>query len=284
MAVRTTEFTLKGSTFTGRQHSPAIWKDCPWDQIRNGEVDGVAFYDDFDDYPLPGTQTSEIWLGRYKVYNTGAGKIICDAMPHASTIGTAGGIISMLCDTDGDASVIGTQACPVLLDTTMQGKLWFEARIATDSILTNMGQLFLGLAENSVATFGAATPLANADATASTLAMIGFNRLEDGLAVLNTSYADHAATWTNVQASANTTLAAQTWIKLGMTFDPKDATRCVRFFVDNVECTSAITKAVLLATTHLDAKCLGPCFAFFADSAGTADYAYLDWWRLAQTY
>jgi hypothetical protein len=182
---------------------------------------------------------------------------------------------------------IGTQASPFSFLTTANTKGWFEARIATTSILTNMGQLFCGLCENAVITYGAATPLANADATASTGAMIGFNRLEDGLGVLNTSYADHAAVWTDVGTAANSTLAANTWIKLGMTWDFRptaDTTRAVRFFVDDVECSSAMTKAAVLALTHLDAKGLGPCLAFFADSAGTADYVYLDWWRAAQAY
>lgn len=282
MADYSVTFRKTGTTDTSRLPSPELWADCPILDILRGEKDGIHFFDDFLDFGLPGTQTTEINLGRYKVYNTGSGVVGVDAMPHSTTPGAYGGIISMLCDTDGDQSVIGTQACPFLLTTTQTGKLWFEARVATTSILTNMGQWFVGLAENGVATFGAATPLANADATASTLAMIGFNRLEDGLNVLNTSYADHASSWTNIQASANTTLAANTWIKLGMKIDFARSDRCVTFFVDNVECTTAMTKAALLATTHLDAKGLGPCMAFFADSAGTADYTYLDWWRVAQ--
>lgn len=273
---------------TDRGPSRNLWADCPIADIQEDPSIGILFFDDFLDFGIPATQTSEINLGRYKVYNTGSGQVISDAMPHSTTPGVIGGIVSMLCDTDGDASVIGTQACPFLLTTTQKGKLWFEARVATTSILTNMGQWFVGLAENYVATFGAATPLANADATASTLAMIGFNRLEDGLAVLNTSYADHASSWTDIQAAANasplTQIVANTFIKLGMLFDPSNSTRCVRFFINGEECTTAMTKAALLATTHLDAKGLGFCMAFFADSAGTADYTYCDWVRICQTF
>lgn len=273
----------KGGANTSRLPSPAIWADCPVAGIREGSIDGFYFEDDFTSFLLPGTQTSEINLGPYKVYNTGSGTVITDAMPHSTTPGQAGGIISMLCDTAGDQSVIGTHASPFLLTTTQSGKLWFEARVATTSILTAMGQWFVGLCESAVVTYGAAIPLADADATASTCAMIGFNRLEDGLGVLNTSYTDHAAVWTDIQAAANSTLAANTWIKLGMKVDFSNAQRCVKFFVDNVECSTAMTRAALLATTHLDAKGLGPCMAFFADTSGTADYTYLDWWRVYQT-
>lgn len=265
-----------------------FWGDCPWDQIVQGEKDGIVFFDDFLDFGLPGTQTTETNLGRYKVYNTGAGKVITDNMPHSTTAGVKGGIISMLCDTDGDASAIGTQACPILLTTTQNGKFWFEGRIALTSILTNMGQLFFGLGENSIATFGAAIPLANANATDATMAMIGFNRLEDGLAVLNTSYADHAAVWTDILAAANasplTQLVANTWIKLGMKIDFSQTSRFCTFYVNGQDTGTYMTKAQMLATTYLDVSGLGPCLAFFADSAGTAAYVYLDWWRYAQTY
>lgn len=280
-------FRQNGQVNNDNKPSPAVWDSCPFLELLNGRLNGFAYHDDFIDFPLPGTQTTEIQNGRYKMYNTGAGVWRVDTMPHASTGFQTRGVISNLCDTDGDAAAIGTQACPLTFDTTLRSRAWFEARIATTSILTNMGQLFCGLAENSTMTFGAATPLANADATASTGALIGFNRLEDGLAVLNTSYADHASSWTNIQASANTTLAANTWIKLGIMFDntsQSDPLRCVRFFVDNVECTSAMTRAALLALTYVDAVGLGPCLAFFADSAGTADYIYADWWRWAQLY
>lgn len=281
MAVRTVEFTKKGTVDQNRTRSPNIWKDCPWDQIENGEVDGVTFKDDFADFVIPGTQTTAIWKGRYAVY-AGSGSWAADAMPHSATPLGTGGIISAL-PGDNASVVIGTQSCPFSLLTTQLGKLWFEARIATTSILTNAGQLFCGLGETAVTTYSATIPLGNANATSNALAMIGFNRLEDGLGVLNTSYADHATSWTDVQASANTTLAANTWIKLGMTFDPKDSARCVRFFVDNIECTTAITKAVLLATTNLDAVGLGPLLAFYGDSEGS-DYVYADWWRVAQTF
>ncbi len=269
---------------TDRNPSPAIWGDCPLEEIRLGIVDGTYFEDDFDDFNLPATQTSEVTQGRYKAYCATAGQWITDNMPHSTTAGTAGGIISGLCDTDGDSMAIGTQACPFLLTTTQLGKIWFEGRIATTSILTDVGQLFFGLGENRVTTFSSTVPLGNADATSSALAMIGFNRLEDGLGVLNTSYADHAATWTNIGAAANSTLAANTWIKLGMKINFADAARCVRFYVDNVECATAMTKAALLATTFVDVSGVGPLLAFYADSGGTADYVYADWFKIYQTF
>lgn len=267
-----------------RKYSPAIWADCPFLAILTNKIDGVIFDDDFTDFVIPGTQTTAIWKGRYSVY-AGSGSWANDAMPHSATAQGTGGIISAL-PGDNASVVIGTQSCPFSLLTTQGGKLWFEARIATTSILTNAGQLFCGLGETAVTTYSATIPLGNANATSNALAMIGFNRLEDGLGVLNTSYADHATSWTDIGAAANSTLAANTWIKLGMKVDfssNADPLRCVRFFVDNVECTTAMTKAALLALTSLDVVGLGPILAFYGDSEGS-DYVYIDKWRCVQTF
>lgn len=276
-----------GSALTDRAASPNIWYDCPEEAIRYGDVDGAFIDDDFCDFLLPGTQTSEINLGRYKVYNTGSGKVITDSMPHGTAAAQNGGIISMLCDTAGDQSVIGTHACPFYLTTTGSPKLWFEARVALTAITTNMSQMFIGLGNNAEVTFGAAIPLADADATGTAVNLFGFNRLEDGLGVLNTAYTDEAAVWTNVQAAAGA-IAAETFVKLGFRFDPRyvdgGTSKAVRFYVNNVECTTALTKATLLALTNLDVSGLGPVFAAFADSGGTACYHYLDWWKCYQTF
>jgi hypothetical protein len=269
-----------GSSDTKRGPSHNLWGDCPvkpWDNRDPGL--GFGFFDDFLDFGLPGTQTSEINLNRYKVYNTGSGTVKTNSFPNG-TPAYAGGVVSMLCDTDGDQSVIGTHACPFSLASSA-GKLWLEARIAVTSIATATTHFFLGLGNNSDVTFGAAIPLANADATGTAVALLGWNRLEDGLGVLNTSYTDEAAAYTNVLASAGS-IAADTFTKVGLLFDPQNSSRAVRFFQDGVESPTAMTAATLSALTHLDNSNMGLVFAAFADSGGTAVYHYIDWWACAQ--
>ena len=266
---------------TSRGFSASLWqKFTDLGDFQNNPSNGYFFYDDFVDFGLPGTQTTEINLGRYKVYNTGSGTVITDAMPHDATPMGLGGIISMLCDTAGDQSVIGTHACPFSLASTA-GRLWFEARIATTSIATNMSHIFVGLGNNADVTFGAAIPLADANATGTAVALLGFNRLEDGLGVLNASYTDEAAVYTDVKASVGS-IAAETWVKVGFTFDASRGARCIEFYVNGVKSTTAMSATTLAALTHLDASGLGPVFAQFADSSGTANYTYLDWWACAQ--
>lgn len=269
-----------GAQSSERGPSPSIWSTCPWMDIQGDPNVGYAFFDDFLEFGLPGTQTTQINLGKYKVYNTGSGEVITDAVPHDATPMGEGGIISMLCDTAGDQSVIGTHACPYSLSSS-SGKLWFEARVACTSIATATSHWFVGLGNNCDVTFGAAIPLADADATGTAVALIGFNRLEDGLAVLNASYTDEAAVYTDVKASIGT-LAANTWIKVGFVYDPADTTNTIRFFVNGTPSVTVMSAATLAALTHLDASGLGPIFAAFADTSGTAEYHYLDWWRVAQ--
>lgn len=270
---------------TNRLHSGNLWR-LGTDENTYRARGGTWFFDDFLDYTLPGTQTTVVAQGRYKAFSATAGQWISDNMPHSTTAGVTDGWISGLCDTDGDAMAIGTEACPIVLSTTGNRKMVFEARIATTSILTNMGQIFCGLCENRVAAFSATVPLGNQTTAApvanASNAMIGFVRAEDGLSVLNTLYADHSTTYGTIGSTASTgVLAANTAIKLGMYFNPDDTDRCVRFYVNGLECSTAMTKAALLATTYLDVAGLGPCLAFYADSAGTADYLYMDWWGYA---
>lgn len=268
---------------TGRGPSPFLWEDCPWHEIRTGFYGGVAFHDDFEAFPLPGTQTSELSLGHngYKVYNTGSGNVKTNASLDGTE--TMGGIISMLCDTAGDASVIGTQSCPFLLSgsASTSGPLWFEARYAQTGIATNNVQVFLGLGESDSFTYGAAKPLGDANAVCTDGPFIGLQQNEDGLGVFRGVYADEAATWTEVEDVVGT-VAASTFAKVGMKYDPEDSTECVKFFFNGVQAASVISRSTLTGLTHLDVSSLGLIFAMFADSAGTATYGYLDWWRCAQ--
>lgn len=256
-----------------------FWADCPIGELNSGSRRGIHFFDDFIDFGLPGTQTTEINLGRYKVYNTGSGTVKTNKFPNSSG-DQSGGVISMLCDTAGDQSVIGTHACPFTLSSTSL-KLWFEARIATTSIATAMTHIFMGLGNNADVTFGAAIPLADADATGTAVALLGFNRLEDGLGVLNSAYTDEAATYTNVLASVGS-IAADTWVKVGFTWDRAKGANALEFYVNGVKSGTVVSASTIAGLTHLDASGLGPVFAQFADSGGTGNYAYLDWWRCAQ--
>lgn len=264
---------------TTRDPSPSIWRSCPTEFIEGGA--GHFVKDDFEVVSLPGTQTSEVAWGRYKVYNTGAGTVKTNASLDGTE--TAGGIISMLCDTAGDQSSLATQSCPFYFSgsSSTSGKLWFEARIAVTGIATNNIQLFVGFTESDGYTLGAAKPLGDADAVASDGPILGFRMKEDALGVVDAGYADEAATLTNVVTGLGT-FAASTWAKVGLIYDPAESANCIRFFWNGVQSSTVMSRSTLTGLTNLDVSTLGLTFATFADSAGTSTYAYMDWWRCYQ--
>lgn len=269
------------SADTARGPSAALWGNCPdglkpWNPIDPNI--GCGFWDDFTDFVLPGTQTTAISCGRYEVFSVTAGKwTSTNALP---TVHAPGGIVAGLCDSDGDAACIRTVATPFLLNGTANGKLWFEARIAMTGIATNNGQLFCGLLEG--ATSATSTiPLGNADVANTSSGLVGFNVLEDGLGVLNSCWADRTTAYTYVQTGVGT-FAANTFKKVGMLYDPGDSVNALTFWVNGVKQTTVVAQSVITAWANLDVNGVGPALAFFADSAGTSNYIYIDWWGAAQ--
>lgn len=273
-----------GSSDTSRLPSPALWSRCPWEDIvnPNSGVDGVAFYDDFQDLPLQGTLTTQIAAGRYKVFGD-TGNTITRVMSINSAI-VSGGALQFELDTDND-EVAMAQSYPSYSMTGLpatDGKLWFEICYAQNSVATNMASVFLGLANVAAVTLSTTVPLNDGNAIDASMYGIGFRIEEDGLGVIDTVYTDGATSFTNVGDTEGGTLTAYTFKKLGMFYDPNDSAKCIRFFADNVELTSAVSRSTLTGLTNLDAAGLGLLMAFCADSGGTSFDGYVKWVRIAQ--
>ena len=270
------------SSDTVDRPSPNLWHDCPWREIVHGKRRGRVWFDDFADFPLVGTQTTEIQHGRYKLFNTGT-----DTVCKVKTINSVlipGGALSIQLDTANDSGSIAVTYPTFLMDglPASTGKLWFEGCYAQNSVATNMAAVFLGLAETDLWTLATGVPFNGGDAITNAAAAIGFRIEEDGLGVIDTVYSDRATSFTNIGDAEGGTLTAYTFKKLGMLYDPSNTSRAVRFFTDNVECSSALTLAQLTAMTNLDAGLLGFIFAACADSGGGSFDNYLKWIRIAQ--
>lgn len=270
------------SANTNRLKSPNIWGDCPWEAIKEGSINGIAFFDDFDMFPLIGTQTTQIAHGQYKVFATTGGSVA--PVSSVNSVERAGSILDFTADTDNDSASLAQSYPSVLLSglNSNSGKLWFEARVALSTLLTNTNGFFLGLAEVEQWTLATGVPFNGGDAITNAAAAIGFRKGEDALGVVDTVYSDRATSFTNIGDDATTISAANTFVKLGLAYDPDNVSRCVRFFADNVELTDALSKSTLTGLTNLDANSLGLIFAHIVDSAGTAAHSYLDWWSVAQ--
>lgn len=269
-----------GSENTDRGPSPGLWGDCPIMSILEGSVAGTIFADDFVDFPLIGTQTTQIAHGRYKVFATGSGTVAGVSAVNSVELGK--GILDFGVDTDNDSASLA-QSYPSFLLKSTAGKLWFEARLAYTPILTNGIGWFLGLAETDLWTLATGVPFNAGDAITNAASAIGFRKEEDGLGVIDTVYSDRATSFTNIGDAAASVDAAYEFIKLGIKFDPSaPAADRVKFYANNLELATSLSASALAALTNLDANALGLLFAVVADSAGTTGHAYLDWWRCVQ--
>lgn len=284
MSANTIGYNQNKSAMQDRMPSPNIWDDCPWNDIvegRSRDAQGTTFFDDFTHFPLVGTQTTQIAQGFYKVFNTGA--LTVTQAKQVNSINQPGGFITLGTDTDNDSASLAQSIPSFALSgaTGTSGKLWFECRVLLNSILTNMNGMFVGLAETDLWTLATAVPFNAGDAINNGAAAIGFRKGEDGLGVWDTVTSDRATSFTNVGASA-TSVLANTWIKLGMVYDPERTSDIVRFYADGVQLATSLSAATLAATTNLKAGLFGLIIASVADSAGTTALPAMDWWRIAQ--
>lgn len=274
------------STLTADFPSPAIWSRCPFfadnGAVINDRSLGIAFHDDFQDFPLTGTQTTQIGHGRYKVFNTGSGTI-----SRVSAIGgteTFGGFLTNTLDTDNDSGSVA-QAYPNYMLTgskTTSGMLAFEICYAQNSIATNMAAGFFGLAEVEQWTLATAVPFNGSDSINNSASAIGFRIEEDGLGVVDTVVSDRATSFTNIGDTEGGTLAASVPQNFGFVYDPRETTNCITFYANNRPLATKYSRTSLTALTNLKANALGLILANCADSAGTSFASYVKWWRVAQ--
>lgn len=269
---------------TQRGPSPYLWADCPVSEILHDPSLGAYLYDDFKDFPLTGTQTTQIAHGRWKVFATTGSSVA--PVSAVNSVELQGGALAFSTDTDNDSASLAQSYPSFLLSglTTTSGKLWFEGEVAVNTIATNGIGFFFGLAETEQWTLATGVPFNGGDAITNSAAAIGFRKEEDGLAVVDTVYSDRATSFTNVGDAEGTLTAAYTFTKYGMIYNPDDADGTVRFYQNGIELASKLTNAQLLALTNLDANAVGVLFAHIADSAGTTGASYLRWVRVAQLY
>lgn len=153
------------------------------------------------------------------------------------------------------------------------GRCWFEGRIRTSSVTTGRSAFIFGLAEegfaasNCVTDAGAANAIADKD-------FVGFGVWADAGTEIDAFY--HTASATAVTHKANIgTLAADTWVKLGLYFDGFSQ---IWFYVDGVRYGTAALES---ATGFPDGEELSPVFAI-KNVQGTSTTYDIDWWAFAQ--
>jgi hypothetical protein len=157
----------RGPAFTSRVcRSPAIWFDCPWAQVVSGEVDGVAFFDDFHRQPVT-VPTSEAAYGPdYRGFTSTGGTI------NAATQ-VIEGAITLGSDGDDEGASIQTLGAPFKI-IRGGGPLWFEARIKFSSVAGLLFDAFIGLMEK--VTLTATVPITATGGALADKNFVGFHR------------------------------------------------------------------------------------------------------------
>lgn len=270
------------------RRSPAIWATCPLPFIKKFYPEGYVRWS-ADQMGLVPTETTQIAgpIPGTKVFGTTGSGV--DAVSAINSAEKWGGALRFFTDTDNDSASLA-QAYPTFRLSglpTSSNRLWFEGCVAINTLLTNTMGFMMGLAETEQWTLATGVPFNGGDAITAGASFIGFRKGEDALGVVDTVVSDRATSFTNIGASEGSISAAYTFVKFGFTYDPgpgKDynPNRIIRFFQDNLELTTAISKTTLTGYTNLDANALGPIFAVIADSAGTTAECYLKWLEVAQ--
>lgn len=258
-----------GAANTDRGFSPAVWGSCPLDQLLIQSRDGYFHRDDFLSGPLVAAG-AEAKTGTYLGF--------ADTASSVATGDEIGGTLVLTGTTQDKAAGFRTACAPFQISRA-HGKFWFECRIKASAITDAKCGIFVGLMEDTAIT--TAIPIVSTTGT-QTLAdknFVGFHRLAADGAHIDTVYKVTGVTQVSVQTDA-VTIVADTYVKLGMVFDPRD--RVLRFYVNGVELSTSKTIPSASGTDFPNHVRLGLVVAQSCASSTTPGSAEIDWWAAAQ--
>lgn len=264
---------------SGRGPSQRIWNHLGVNPQPDGTTGWLAFSDDFLGYNTL-SSTGAFGAGPYYgfIENSstitnradeigGVVRVTTGATADNScgfTLGQIGGIVKAGVGSPGSVTNYGS-------------KLLFEARIArVGSVADGECSFFVGLSkEGRAADNGLITDahaLAGVDA-------IGFWSLDADGDSLKMGYNVDSGT---AQVIDSTAIAADTFVKVGLVYDPSEAAgKFIKFYVNGVEQDSYVTKALVGASTFPLGEELTLCLDIKTDGAA-AEAIDIDWWAVAQ--
>jgi hypothetical protein len=265
----------KGSAGAGlldvsRGPSQAIWADCPILELMAGVTDGIHIFDDFTNGPrvAAGAEASYAgYGGGYRGFADTGGSVVDG--------NEVGGTLVLSSDGDNEGASFRTSVASFQIARTM-GKLWFEARLKTDSIGDTRHGIFIGMMADAALT--AVLPITAGGAIAD-VNIVGFHRLENDGDKFDTIYKADGVTQVTVEADA-TAVVADTFIKLGFVFDPKTAV--LTFYRNGVKLANTYTVPTAAGTDFPNDVRLGLVIAVLNATATSPGAAEIDWWRCAQ--
>ena len=250
-----------------------LWKSCPWNNLRADRNAGFAEEEDFLTLGYAGSSGSGAvtgQVGKYPCYIYQGGEIVDAAIQ--------GGGVKIDSDGDNEGAAIFPGTTCLQFKSTMK-RAWCEFRVKTSTIADTKHGIFLGLTSAYTPTTG--VPIAT-DGTLADKDLIGFHRLEGTGNAFN--FVWKASGQTQVTGITTlVTLVADTFVKIGFTFDPDAETaKQMVIFVNGVENATYVTATQMAAATFPNAVTLGPIFAVMNATGTTPGNSTCDWWRYAQ--
>lgn len=268
--------TVRYKDFSDNNRGPSalLWNGMPEDIFSDYSVGWIAGDDFMTGGGPSGTITTAINapLGAgYQVFG-GNNATITNA-------GEVGGALQLF--TTDDNVAVGIQSHTGAFQISQShGKVWFECRYKPTTVLAD-GGFFLGLCE--AVTLSNTVPLTATGALADQN-LVGFHKPEANTTAIDTSYKANGVTAVEVNSDVGT-LAATTYVKLGMLYDAdvKNSAGApeLSFWIDGVKQPSVYNVVSAAGTDFPNDVVLYPTFMLQSASA-TDKTGTLDWWRCAQ--
>ncbi len=254
--------------------SGAIWGQMPLeDIILHGR--GRYYYNDFTvNAPTFASATAQDGMITYQ--DTGV-TIKPIATDENGVLQIAGADAS---NDEGSIQFGVTTAVYAKVASTSGKKMAFEMRVKNNGSALTDAAFFCGLAEEASAV---ADILVDSTGVLKTTAdFLGFRTLCASPSEIDTIY--QKASQTPVEPDDNAgTLVLDTWIKLGLVFDPTDSAKAIRYYIDGVEVASVAASALDDATFPDGEEMALLVATKKGDSSTTVEKKFaIDWVRFAQ--
>lgn len=278
----TTRLSAEGAV--GRGLSPEIWQ--PHGFIGGNHFDPSLMGFFFDDF-VEGASWASASTVKYSVFMDATATIVAD--PTVDLSEGEFGVLRFTSDA-GDNDQLSMQMGGAIGNLVKfddaageNGVVAFECRVKCATITTGDLELFFGFAQQGVsANDGLITDTAD---TFADVDYLGFWVKEtDGASLFRTF---HKTSGTADNADTGDNLVVDTWIKLGLLYDPNESSKAkIKFYINGAECTNygsvRCDSTDLADDTNFPAgEPMAPIVLYKARAtAAASDYLHMDWWAL----
>ena len=273
-----------GSPQTDRYRSPGIWHNVNVAVLQENPTFGTYMFDDFRWAPVlttPTITTEALYARGYKAFGSAGGTIVPAAL-------SRGGGLTFTETDDNQGFSLATIARPFRIARTY-GRFAFECRLKVNNITDLDTNLFVGLGDSM--TLSATVPI-TATGTLADENLVGHFRTEADGDQFDTVYKADGVTAVTVGSDVLTTgnnttaaLVADTYIKLGMKFEPfgVHGANYLTFYVNGIELADKKQIPSAAGTDFPNDVDLGFVIAGLCGSNNDS-IVTLDWWEAAQEF